>query len=298
MTLKLWEVNKGRIIFLMHTNSKNESRLVKLREHIEYDNVKILSDLDNAIELMTTFVVSIKKFDNIEKNETVEGAQLNNADENKTDKVEKEKSEEAWAWGNDLVGDETKKDVPEEVKSKLGALLETDIGNTRGAQYLMHKNARVGANKGKDHLPASAQDNPTNGDTAQKDGAIKRREGKDIKSGKDAKNRSKYEGVVSEILPEILDGIENSVDKTITMKVSDILARMDEGISVSKSPGNIYTGLKLRLFANNIVADQISVGDADAITHKKEKALVMRMRNDTDTLPGYILRNRSRRLRQ
>lgn len=295
MVLKLWEVNKGRVIFLVHVNSKNESRLVKLKEHIDCDNVLLLSDLDKAIELMTNFVTSVKKFNSIGNCKVTEVKQLDetigveksgNAEKTEADKVEKYQSEDVWAWGNDLVSDGANKDVPKEVNDKLCTLLEKDIGKPAGAQYLLHKNARVGENKGKNHLSKSGQDDTTTVDIVQKDKVVGEKKDKDRKGGK----KSKYYDVVSKLLPEILEGIEKSENKTVTMKISDILTRMDEGISVSKNPGNIYTGLKLGLFAHNIVADRTYLEEPDG----KSSALIMRIRNETDTLPGYILRNRSR----
>ena len=311
MALKLWKVDEGRIISLMHVNSKNESRLVKLKESIDCDNVKMLSDLDNAIELMTTFVISVKKFDNLWKGEIVEERQPDNVAKDDTvgeeklsnvgrDEIVIEKDEATWAWGNDHDNNGERKDIPEEEKDKLNALLEKDIGKPCGAQYLIHKNARTDADKGKNHLSGPIHGRADHVDSEQKDGTVRGKGGEDKKESKDKKignggrGRSKYEGVILELLPEILDGIENSKDKTVTMKVSAILARM-EGISVSKSPGNVYTGLRLRLFSHNIVADQISIGEPDAITHRKEKALVMRTREESDRLPAYILRNRSKK---
>ncbi len=299
MVLKLWEVSKGRITFLVHVNSKNESRIVKLKEHIDCDNVTLLSDLDKAIELMTNFVTSVKKLNSIgigdvtevkQLDKTVEVEKSGNAEKTDVVNVEKDQSEDAWAWGNDLVSNDTNKDVPKEVNDKLGALLERDIGKPTGAQYLLHKNARVGGNKGKNHSHISGKDDTTDIDIVQKDKIVREKKDKDRKGGK----KSKYDAVVSKLLPEILEGIEKSENKTVTMKISDILARMDEGISVSKNPGNVYTGLKLGLFAHNIVADRTYLEESDPTKEGKARSLIMRIRNETDTLPGYILRNRSK----
>ena len=62
MVLKLWDIYNGKVTHLKYINSKNESRLVKLKEPIEPDRIP-LSELEKAIELMIRFVSSIKKCD-------------------------------------------------------------------------------------------------------------------------------------------------------------------------------------------------------------------------------------------
>jgi hypothetical protein len=63
MALKLWDVDNGKVIYLKYTNNKNDVRLVKLKDPIEFDRIPI-SDLDKAIELIIRYVSSIKKLDN------------------------------------------------------------------------------------------------------------------------------------------------------------------------------------------------------------------------------------------
>jgi hypothetical protein len=64
MVLKFWDIDNGKVKYLKHINSRNDSRLVKLREPMECDKIP-LSKLDDAISLLFEFVSSIKKFDSV-----------------------------------------------------------------------------------------------------------------------------------------------------------------------------------------------------------------------------------------
>jgi hypothetical protein len=85
MVLKLWNIDNGKVTHLKYTSSKNESKLVKLKEPIEFDRIP-LSDIDKAIELMNRYVSSITKFDVGEDNK-VETRQDNKVEVKKDGKV-------------------------------------------------------------------------------------------------------------------------------------------------------------------------------------------------------------------
>lgn len=155
MVLKLWEVDNGKVIYLKHTNSKNESRLVKLKDPIEFDRIPI-SELDKAIELMFRYVSSIKKLDNFVvvnsgKDDKEEARSENTVEIRREKKVEENKVEakperkvEGGSLGEEYDKD-NKKEVPREVSDKLNLLLNENEGMKNGPQFLINKNMKKGA---------------------------------------------------------------------------------------------------------------------------------------------------------
>lgn len=154
MVLKLWDVDNGKAVYLKYTNSKNESRLVKLKDPIDSDRVP-LSDLDKAIELMIRYVSSIKKLDNfgavnsgkdgkietkqemkVEEN-NVENKQEENVEVKSGNKVEASSLEEGYDKNN-------ANEVPHEVNDKLNLLLNKNEERKDGAQFLINLNAKKG----------------------------------------------------------------------------------------------------------------------------------------------------------
>lgn len=91
---------------------------------------------------------------------------------------------------------------------------------------------------------------------------------------------SKYAQAVAKFIPWLEEQIDNSPDKKIRIKSSDIAKEMG-GTFATKSHGAIYWGLKFVMFHNGIVVDTATQKAGD-------KLLVMRRATPDDALPASL----------
>ena len=291
MVLKFWDVDKGKVTNLKYTNSKNESMLLKLKVPIEPDRIP-LSRMNDAFELITEFVSSIKKFDdsgalNSGKDGKVEAkpeikveAKTDGNIEDKPEiKVEISTLEEEYDKDNG-------KEVPKEVSDKLNLLLQEDEGRRDGAQFLININAKKGAGNDKSplHLPSSKPDIIVvpNEDIVSEE-----------KSKTEKKQRySGYGEAIVKCVPKILEDIASSNDAKVLINASDLAKRMGEEFA-DIDPSLLDSNVRYKFFDHGLIMTMLSSDDTDTYVGKGEKVFRFRLKHDHDKLPDSILKQRN-----
>lgn len=284
MVLKLWDIYNGKVTYLKHINSKNESRLVKLKHPFDVDVIP-LSELDSALDLTLEFVSSVKKLENVD---VVNCGKDDNVEAKPEVKVEAvpEKKVETWAWGDEYDKDNGK-DVPKEVNDKLNLLLQEDGGKKDGAQFLINKNARKCIDTDNSSLPIS---------NATTDIVIIPKEDVTVRGKpKEAKKKrySGYEEAVIKCSPKILKDVLDSSDAKTLVNSSDLAKMMGEEF-IGIDPGLLDVNVRYRFFDCGLIMTILSNKGTDIYASKNEKVFRFRLRIDRDKLPNSILKQRNK----
>jgi hypothetical protein len=330
MVLKLWDVDNGKVKYLKHINSRNDIRLVKLKEPMECDRIP-LSKLDDAIDLLFEFVSSIKKFDSVvtvndgkdedikvEASEKVETRPEDSAKVRPESNVDTRQVVNIEPWIKRRV--EPEKKVKDMLEEKVEVEPEKKVEKWAWGEEYDKDNGKDVPKEVNDKLSLLLQE-----DGGKKDGAqflINKNARKcidtdnsslplsnattdvvivpkeDVTVGGKPKNTEKkrysgYEEAVIKCSQKILKDVLDSSDAKTLVNSSDLAKMMGEEFA-GIDPGLLDVNVRYRFFDCGLIMTVLSNKGTDIYAGKNEKVFRFRLRTDRDKLPNSILKQRNK----
>lgn len=178
--------------------------------------------------------------------------------------------------------------VPYEVDDKLDALLQIDNKGQRDAvRYLIQKYAKnkdIASNDESKIVPQILSIKPKEDVAGERKlrGKVREKRGGPY---------NMYGTAIHRFIPDILEKIESSKDKTIRVRISDMAKQLGEEF-VDKKPMTLYAGLKYALFDHNVIVEMGRLKSVDPKTGENIRVLKMRMKNPGDKLPPFLMKRR------